>query len=190
MKPVAALRVHYFLPISEVNGPGRRSVLWVQGCTLHCPGCWNEETWDPSGGTVEGLDHLLSQVPLGVVEGITFSGGEPFLQAPSCAALARSCRELGLSVMTYTGYRYEDLATKPEAGPLLSATDILVDGPYLQDEPSTHPWAGSGNQRVLRLSGGVITEVEKPQDHPAARAEVHILKDGTIVTTGFPREDQ
>jgi anaerobic ribonucleoside-triphosphate reductase activating protein len=141
---------------SIVDGPGLRFTVFTQGCPHHCPGCHNPETHDPRGGHAASPAELgaeLSRNPL--LDGLTLSGGEPFLQAADCAALARFAREHGLTVWTYTGYRYETLvsAHRPDWDALLSATDVLVDGAFDENRQShTLRFRGSGNQRLIDLA--------------------------------------
>ncbi|WP_295634833.1 anaerobic ribonucleoside-triphosphate reductase activating protein, partial [uncultured Intestinimonas sp.] len=137
------------------DGPGLRLTVFTQGCPHRCPGCHNPETWDPAGGRevpLEELEALLAADPL--LQGLTLSGGEPFLQAGDCASLARRARRRGLDVWTYTGYRYKDLAEAGRADweALLAATDVLVDGPFLQAQKSYAAlFRGSDNQRLIDL---------------------------------------
>lgn len=103
--------------------------------------------------SVPALEAWLREV--GDVEGITFSGGEPFLQAPAFARLARAAREeLGLGVVCFTGYTIEELKMDgPDgAGELLAWVDLLIDGPFIADQSFPDRWRGSRNQRLLALS--------------------------------------
>ena len=149
------MRIANWISDSIVDGPGLRLTVFTQGCPHRCPGCHNPETWDPAGGRevpLEELEALLAGNPL--LQGLTLSGGEPFLQAGDCASLARRARRRGLDVWTYTGYRYEDLveAGRADWEALLAATDVLVDGPFLQAQKSYAAlFRGSGNQRLIDL---------------------------------------
>lgn len=142
---------------SIVDGPGLRLTLFVQGCTHGCPGCQNPHTHPLSGGTLMEEDELL-QMALGnpLLDGVTFSGGEPFLQAAALARLGREYRRHGLNIITYTGYTLEELlenATEENAfRELLEATNVLVDGRFKMDQKSLDlKFRGSANQRVLRV---------------------------------------
>lgn len=149
------LRIAGLVDDSVVDGPGLRLTIFVQGCFHHCPGCHNPETHDPAGGRLCGLDEILERYtdnPL--LAGVTFSGGEPFLQAYPLADLAESIHALGGTVMTYTGFVFEDLVSAGNPPPgsyeLLEATDLLVDGPYREDLRSLElKFCGSSNQRLL-----------------------------------------
>ena len=135
--PTDRLRLCGTEPESIVDGPGFRFVVFTQGCPHHCPGCHNPGTHDAAGGREATLEELVEQMKKNpLIEGITLSGGEPFVQAAACADLARAAHGLGLNVWTYTGYLFEHLrdAGDPAWTALLSETDVLVDGPCLQKE--------------------------------------------------------
>lgn len=131
------LRLARTIARSQANGPGERFVIWVQGCPIHCPGCWNRDTWDPSGGQDSSVAELLSTIA-GVegLEGVTFTGGEPMAQAEALAELAAACRDRGLSVFIFTGYRQEQLKT-PAQLKFWGLADIVVAGPYVQAQRSS-----------------------------------------------------
>jgi anaerobic ribonucleoside-triphosphate reductase activating protein len=82
------LRLNAFLPRTEVEGPGIRAALWVQGCPIQCPGCAVPWTWDEQGGFTVTVDEIATRILASTdIEGVTFLGGEPFMQAKSLAAL-------------------------------------------------------------------------------------------------------
>lgn len=170
---------------SAVNGPGERFVLWVQGCPLHCKGCWNPDTWDFSpreSWSVEALEAEIDSVP--GIEGVTFTGGEPFVQASVLSSLAARVQARGLSVVIFTGYSLDEL-TSPEASGLLANTDLLIAGRYDRSRPlDGRQWLGSSNQRLHFLSRRYGPEVipELPT------FEVHLGADGSMTLTGFPDE--
>lgn len=149
------LRIAGVVRESVVDGPGLRYVVFAQGCPHRCPGCHNPETWDPAGGYEILLEELVADIILNpLLAGVTFSGGEPFLQAASFAALGVVLREKGFNIVTYTGYTFEELLRMPDEGvqDLLAATDILIDGPFLLAERDlTIPFRGSRNQRIINV---------------------------------------
>ena len=138
---------------SIVDGPGLRLTIFTQGCLHHCPGCHNPQTHDPEGGSWADTDDILAAAaenPL--LDGITLSGGDPFLQPVPCLALAEGAHKIGLNVWTYTGYTWEALweENAPEKIALLKETDVLVDGPFLLAERSLElRFCGSRNQRLI-----------------------------------------
>jgi len=159
---------------SFVDGPGIRVVVFAQGCDLGCPNCHNPESWDTNTGeeyTPAQLSRAIKKPRPGRenMRGVTFSGGEPFMQAAELAAVAESVKREGLDIVTYTGHKYENLAASSDAGvqALLNASDYLVDGPYIHEERNLDiKFRGSTNQRIIdmnatRENGGVVlTEFE------------------------------
>ena len=137
---------------SIVDGPGIRTTIFCQGCPHHCPGCHNPETWAFGCGTdmeVERLVEIVRENPL--CRGVTFSGGEPFAQAAGYARLAKLLKAQGYEVASYSGYTFEELLEgSDEQKALLSSIDILIDGPFLQEQKSLEiAFRGSRNQRIL-----------------------------------------
>lgn len=151
------MRLAGIMPESIVDGPGVRFVVFAQGCPHHCPGCHNPDTWDLQGGqemTLREIRKMLRKRRKNL-RGLTLSGGEPFLQGHEMAALAREAKKMGLDVITYTGYVYEELLTLelPGSRELLEVTDILVDGPFRQElKDLSLAFRGSSNQRLLNLA--------------------------------------
>jgi anaerobic ribonucleoside-triphosphate reductase activating protein len=153
------LRIAQIVPCTEAEGPGRRFALWFRGCPLRCPGCCNPEMLSFEGGPAVSLRDLVGQIEEAArrdrIEGITLLGGEPLAHAACAAALARAVRERGLTVMVFSGYTLEEAHRLPDpaVAELLALTDILVDGPYLREQPETRRrWIGSANQRIHFLS--------------------------------------
>lgn len=140
---------------SVVDGPGIRMVVFVQGCTHHCPGCHNENTQDPFGGYLSTVQEVIDQLPSNpLVTGMTFSGGEPFMQAGALAVIGKAAKQRNLSVFTYTGFVFETLLEQsrnnPDIAALLAITDVLIDGPFLLEQRDISlAFRGSGNQRLL-----------------------------------------
>ena len=140
---------------SVVDGPGIRMVVFVQGCPHHCPGCHNENTQDPSGGYLSTVQEVIDQLPSNpLVTGMTFSGGEPFMQAGALAVIGKAAKQRNLSVFTYTGFVFETLLEQsrnnPDIAALLAITDVLIDGPFLLEQRDISlAFRGSGNQRLL-----------------------------------------
>lgn len=161
------------------NGPGVRVSLFVSGCTHHCPGCFNAETWDFHYGqpyTQATEDEIMEALNHDYIRGITFLGGEPFedLNRPTVLDLAIKIRRRfpQKTIWCYTGYTYEaDLLRWIEEGkndvlPLLQQLDVLVDGEFIAAQKNLRlAFRGSENQRVINVpksleSGKVILEME------------------------------
>ena len=184
------LSIAQFVPCTEAEGPGRRFALWFQGCPLRCPSCCNPEMLPFHGGQPMRLGDVVEQVRLAAgrdgVEGITLLGGEPVAHAAAAALLAREVRRLTLTVMVFSGYMLEAIRRMPEPAvhDLLAHTDILVDGPYIREQPETRRrWIGSANQRTHFL-----TDRYRAED-PCWRLPntLEIRLQGTeVVVNGFP----
>lgn len=155
------MRVAGTIQDSIVDGPGFRFVVFAQGCEKRCEGCHNPETWDCEGGAEREVGELVSEMlsnPL--TDGITLSGGEPFLQAEDCARLAAAARENGLNVWAYSGCTIEELMASavddPSVARLLGLIDVLVDGPFIAAMRTLSlKWRGSKNQRVIDVPGSL-----------------------------------
>jgi anaerobic ribonucleoside-triphosphate reductase activating protein len=184
------LRVAQIVPMTQAEGPGRRFALWFQGCSLRCPGCCNTEMLPFEGGVPTRLAEVVAQLTIAKtqhgIEGITLLGGEPFAHAIDAAALAKAAHALNLSVMVFTGYHLENLCDSddPHLHRLLANTDILVDGPFLRDQPETkRRWIGSANQRVHFLSDRC--SADDPRWRLPNTLEIR-LQHGEVTINGFP----
>ena len=153
---------------SNTNGPGLRYVLFVQGCPHHCNGCQNEHTWSFKENRLMSIDEIFKLIAneIPIIKGVTFSGGEPFEQASELSMLAKHCKEIGLNIMIYTGYTYEQLQLKSilkESGiyQLLYYTDILIDGNFDKNKTNNPGiYRGSSNQRMIYLNKGKIIKIK------------------------------
>lgn len=183
------LPIAQIVPCTEAEGPGRRFALWFQGCPLRCPGCCNPEMLPFAGGQPLSVSEAFEQIrqthERHSLEGITFLGGEPLAHAAGAAALAKQVRsKLALTVMIFTGYTLADARQMPGAAALLAQTDILVDGPYLREQPETRRrWIGSANQQVHFL--GDRCQADDPRWLLPNTLEIR-LNDGELSVNGFP----
>ena len=180
----STLKLAAFLPHSRANGPDLRSVLWVQGCALHCEGCFNPDFQPFEGGyeatAAEVIEQLLAQRD---TEGVSFSGGEPFTQADALAEVAEAMRAAGKGVLIFTGFEAEALRANRNPGVqcLLAAADLLAAGPYRHDLPQSHPLLASANQELVYL-----TERYRGVELGPRRSEFRISAGGMVSATGFP----
>lgn len=171
MSAPTIIRLYGTVNDSIVDGPGLRFTVFVQGCKHHCPGCHNPESWPFEGGTEESIDALIERILANkLVRGVTLSGGDPFEQPAACAEIARRVKAAGRNVWTYTGYLYEDLQRQLDClndpaldsaerdrlesiSWLLPESDVLVDGPFVQEKRSLDlKFCGSTNQRLIDLA--------------------------------------
>ncbi|MEB3215779.1 MAG: 4Fe-4S single cluster domain-containing protein [Nostocales cyanobacterium 94392] len=172
---------------SEVNGPGSRAVIWVQGCKRECGGCFNPESWSFEINQLESVDSLAEKIlskPGNT--GVTFSGGEPFWQAPALANLARKVKASGLNVMSFTGFTWEKLQSEqapPGAKELLEQLDILIDGPFIESLAINSPNSpvSSSNQQVRIFNPDFKDKITWASD----QIEIHVFKDGSRLVTGY-----
>ena len=152
------MRIAGIVRESIVDGPGIRLVVFAQGCPHRCEGCHSEPTHDFSGGRECDASEVIRQVegnPL--LDGVTFSGGEPFCQPDGFFELAAEIKRRGLSVLVFTGYTYEELtamrASDENVGKLLDSVDILIDGRFvLAERDLTQQFRGSANQRYIDMN--------------------------------------
>ena len=141
-----------------VNGDGLRAVLWTQGCPNHCPGCQNPETWDYEAGKLVKIEDIEKELATFKGQaGLTFCGGEPFVQSKACKEIADYVRkELGWNVWSFSGFTYETITEFGKA-PLefLKSLDVLIDGPFIMSQRDLSlRFRGSRNQRLLRFKQG------------------------------------
>jgi anaerobic ribonucleoside-triphosphate reductase activating protein len=148
------IQVAMHLSESNSNGPGCRSVLWVQGCSKRCPNCWNPDFLPFTGGQAWTIAEAVEQLTASsAIEGVTFLGGEPFAQAAALATLAQELQQRGLGVMAYSGWTRAELERMgaPQTN-LLAHCDLLVDGEYDPTQQAPLLWRGSANQQVHFLT--------------------------------------
>lgn len=158
---MSTLQVAGFLDHSFVNGEGFRSVIFLSGCHHHCPDCHNQDMQDFNYGDLILDKVLLSKIQknLPLIDGVTFSGGDPIEQSEALLPLLKAIKNLGLSIWLYTGYTYEHLLENATHQALLKWIDVLVDGPYVPTlKTDTKKYVGSSNQRLLKLVDGQIVE--------------------------------
>ena len=152
------IRIAGVIRESIVDGPGLRFAVFTQGCAHACPECQNPETWDFKGGydcEIDKIINAMAENPL--LDGITLSGGDPLYQPEASYTLAQKVKDMGLNVVVFTGYTYEELMELEKKDPwvekLLGVTDILIDGRYEKDKRDlTLLFRGSSNQRVIDMA--------------------------------------
>lgn len=158
---IAGQRKHSF-----VDGPGIRYVVFFQGCPHNCYGCHNPDTHAINGGTEIPVEDVISDIlNTKHIDGVTLSGGDPFLQPEACIAIADAAHERGYNVWAYSGWTYEAILKDPEKSKVLHHIDVLVDGPFILAEKADQKYRGSANQRVIdctnSLLNGVVTHYKE-----------------------------
>ncbi|MBQ5334208.1 MAG: anaerobic ribonucleoside-triphosphate reductase activating protein [Oscillospiraceae bacterium] len=151
------LRIAGITDDSIVDGPGIRLTIFVQGCPHNCEGCHNPQTHDFSAGTEISIAEIMVKISANpLLDGVTFSGGEPFCQAKALSRLGSMIRKKGLDIIAYSGYTYEYLKSHADCenyfDDLLNVCDYLVDGPFILAERNIDlRFRGSANQRIIDL---------------------------------------
>jgi len=172
------LNVNRIIEKTAAEGPGMRLCIWLQGCIRHCPGCFARDTWSFEEREMHTPQEVINMAGEDV-EGITILGGEPLEQMEGLLELVRLAKDKALSVILFTGYKYEEVKqTKPD---LLKYIDVLIDGEYVQEKRSfERPLVGSANQNFIFL-----TDKYNMKSFSQNRIEVRIGKDGKTVLNGM-----
>lgn len=189
MTPVALSRLHF--PVTTL-GPGRRLGIWLQGCSIRCPGCISADTWAVAQGrtTTEAVvEALISWLP--DAEGITVSGGEPFDQPEALKVLLRELRCLSqVDILVYSGYPFDALSGWLRENPEL--IDVLISEPYDEHAAQTLALCGSDNQRIhflTELGSARFASFDRPALPDDRRFDVMFDADGTVWLAGIPARD-
>ena len=158
------INVAKIIEVTEAEGPGLRTAIWVQGCLKRCQGCCNGRFLRIQPAEIITIYQVIEIINTAKekhqIEGITLLGGEPFLQAESLSLIAEFAKRIGLSVMVFTGYNLEELSDVKFRGAmrLLSATDVLVDGEYdIENTEFLRNWVGSTNQKFYYFQVDLYT---------------------------------
>lgn len=184
---VNTIQLHSFEPYSQVNGPGKRAVLWFQGCTLNCPGCYNPDT-HPQTQKPHTIGEIVAKLALlADIEGITISGGEPLQQVKGLIALLATIKALlpHLSIVVFTGYSSNEWLNQLEDDDdlltFLDAVDVVIAGRYNQQKRRAAGLQASANKAFHFLSDRYTTAdfVTIPT------AEVIINPAGLVTLTGI-----
>lgn len=151
------MNYHDITKCDMLNGDGLRVVLWVSGCSHHCKGCQNPQTWDPNEGIPfdeSAKQELIEALKLDYTTGITFSGGDPLYlyHRREIIELIKELKNLfpTKTIWIYTGFTFEEIVNWPESKEFLPLIDVLVDGEFILEERDPNlQWVGSPNQRVI-----------------------------------------
>ena len=193
-KAVAVNRLHW--PVT-VLGPGRRVGIWVQGCSIECPGCVSRDTWpspDPADRLavpelIDRMDALVDRGPDGPIDGITLTGGEPFDQADALGGLLRALRGWldrrgapSSDLLVYTGY--DEPAARALAPEAFALADAVIAGPYVAAQPGTR-WWGSGNQRLVTRDNDTAARYRSALREAPSELQVSV-EQGQVFVIGVP----
>lgn len=147
------MNYHNITKEDMLNGDGLRVVLWVAGCTHHCPECQNPITWDLAGGLPfdeKAEEELFEALAKPYCSGITFSGGDPLhpFNREEVTRLAKKCKEIypNKTVWLYTGFLWEDVRYEE----IIKYLDVILEGRFVNElKDNNLQWVGSSNQRVI-----------------------------------------
>jgi anaerobic ribonucleoside-triphosphate reductase activating protein len=183
------LNLHAVERRSLANGPGNRFVIWFQGCTLRCPGCYNPETHPTGPRSVTTVDSLLRRIDedSAGLDGVTITGGEPFEQPYALLAFLRGLRELmDTSVLLFSGHTLVEIDRRPLGREILGCVDILIAGRFAERQRLGRGLRGSANKRIHLLTDRHgLEEVES-----TPTAELLIDAAGRIAITGIDPFDR
>jgi anaerobic ribonucleoside-triphosphate reductase activating protein len=185
------LNVARVCPSTRALGPGRRFVIWVQGCPFNCAGCVSPD-WIPiEPASIVAVDGLARRIiEPDDLEGVTISGGEPALQAGALASLLSAVKSArpSLSVIAFSGFTLEQLQKRAAAdtrvAEFLKHLDVLIDGLYVKDLDDGLGMRGSSNQRAHFLTDRYAALKDRFESG-ARRVEVHLLK-SELLMVGVP----
>jgi len=197
--PIREIAVAATRERSMREGPGIRYVIWVQGCSLKCKGCFNPHFWSQHGGSSRDIDSLLhdviaARIKFPEIEGVTFLGGEPFEQPEALAELSQKLQKLDFSIMVFSGYTLAELKDEKSSHyesrlNFLNSIDLLVDGRYQQDNVDIdRPWVGSKNQEFHFLTERYSKETlfNSVKDG----LEITVLNSGEVQINGWATDSQ
>ena len=190
-----SVNVALVVPCTEAEGPGKRYALWVQGCPILCPGCCNPEFLADKERDRKSVADIVNDIVKARdekgIEGISLLGGEPTRQAKALSAVAQQVQTAGLSVMMFSGYTLQELKDEADSDvdALVAATDLLVDGRYVEAQRTTQRrFIGSDNQVLHFLTGRYSKD--DPRFSAPNTVELRILIDaaakGSLSINGWP----
>jgi anaerobic ribonucleoside-triphosphate reductase activating protein len=186
---IAISRLHF--PVTKL-GPGRRVGIWLQGCSIRCPGCISMDTWAPNRGLTSVGEVLGAVAPwIPSAEGFTVSGGEPFDQASALRVLLEGLRAASFAdILVFTGYAFERIAE--DLLMMEGLIDALITDPFDRAAPQTQALRGSDNQRLHLLTevGRLrFASYERLADGRDRSVDVMFDDDGTVWLAGIPGRD-
>ncbi|MDW7776157.1 MAG: 4Fe-4S single cluster domain-containing protein [Methanosarcinales archaeon] len=172
---------------SEIYGPGKRFVIWLQGCSLACPGCWNKIMWNFTPRIIIQREVLLEEILANPeLEGVTFLGGEPLQQSENLYWLMLALNKKNISIMLYTGYEIEDICNTKIFSNICNLADILIAGRYREEERDLFlRWRGSRNQLLL-IQTNRYCDLEILDG--INEIEIKIDEFGSVTLLGYPTD--
>lgn len=150
----STIRVAGYVYNSLANGDGVRDVIFLSGCKLNCKGCQNKELQDENFGEDVLIADIVDRVKenIGIIDGVTISGGDPFYQADKLYLLCKELKKHNINIWVYTGNVYLDIIKNKSYERVLDFIDVLVDGPFIESLKTDVKYIGSSNQNIIRLN--------------------------------------
>lgn len=190
MRKQLKIRIYNYQDGVKMLGPGIRFVIWTQGCQRKCKGCMTPLSRDLDGGILMDVDILAEMIVKSGREGITISGGEPFLQAHElCELISRIHEQADMGVIIYSGFTIDEIYSSDDKykKKLLEFTDLLIDGPYIEEKNDGKNLRGSSNQRPIALTDRYSGFIDY---YGSKKAEVEFfVKEDKVVMVGVPDRD-
>ena len=179
------INVAHIEPESYIYAPDKQFVIWLQGCSIRCKGCWNKEMWSFDKKNYIKIETLIEQITkIKDIKGVTFIGGEPFDQINELFNFVQKIKDKELGVTIYTGYEKNELQSTI-ALKILQYTDLLISGRYVEALRNDNlQWIGSENQKIDFLSDFY----SRHEQDNANYCEINISDTGAITMLGFPDE--
>jgi len=185
------INVHSYITESKANGPGKRFVIWFQGCSIRCLGCFNKKTWRFDIGDnyyVKDLVKIFCRYKSkNNLDGVAISGGEPFDQLDGLLDLTQKLKYQKENILCYTGYTYNSLKKSNDSRvtKILDNIDILIDGKFDESQRSDLQWRGSKNQQIYYLNN--ISKKNCQINIYDTDVEYFFDNHSNIIITGFPK---
>lgn len=176
----------FWLDEDNFLGPSPRYVIWFHGCDKHCPGCiaidWNRKKKPEFNLSVRTVLETIKSIPF--LEGITISGGEPFLQVDALLELIHELRTNGFGIIVYTGYQLSELVNfrNSKIDEIFTLIDVLIDGRYISSLDDDKPFRGSANQTIHQFTNRYAQYFVQNN----TRKSTIVIKDGQELLTGIP----
>lgn len=180
------MRIARFEARTSVEGPGERSALWLQGCSIKCPDCCNPEMHDQCAGEEISINALAKKIISAHADGLTILGGEPLDQSIELILLLQQLAEAGYhGIILFSGYEWHSITADQTKRRATSLCDLVVAGPFDKKQtPSSRRWIGSENQTTHFITD-FYAGLQK--DWPQNMREIEIfIKDNVIMVNGTP----
>ena len=186
------LKIYSYVESTKTLGPYDRFALWTQGCPFSCTNCMTPDSQDLNAGSDVSIENVVKLIlNTKNIEGISISGGEPFLQAKELLYMTTQIKEIkDLGVIIYTGFTMEQLKNKDDEyiNKLLSKTDILIDGLYEDSLNDGVSLRGSSNQNIYQLTSRYSNVFDKYYKNKIREIELHVT-DENMMVVGIPKKN-